>query len=61
MEHGSFHLYPDKFILRVRGHICTSGEELLASEPFLAFFDQFLDGLKRQNSQISGRLPWKTG
>jgi len=59
MEHGSFHLYPDKFILRVSSHICTSGEELLASEPFLAFFDQFLDGMKRQNSKYLGVFPGK--
>ena len=59
MEYGSFHLYPDKFVLRVSGHICTSGEELLRSEPFLAFFDQFLNGMQKQQSKYLGVFPEK--
>jgi len=59
MENGSYHLYSDKFILRVRGRICTNGEELLTSEPFLKFFDQFLSELERKQSKLLGIFPDK--
>ena len=59
MENGSFHLYPDKFILRVRGRMCNNTEELLMSEPFKAFFQQFLDTLKRQQSKLLNIFPEK--
>jgi len=59
MENGSYHLYAEKFILRVRGRICTSGEELLTSEPFLTFFDQFLAGLQKKQSKLLNIFPQK--
>ncbi len=59
MENGSYHLYSDKFILRVRGRICTSGEELLMSEPFLHFFDQFLASLQKKQSKLLNIFPEK--
>ena len=59
MENGSYHLYAEKFILRVRGRICTSGEELLTSEPFLTFFDQFLSGLQKKQSKLLNIFPQK--
>jgi len=59
MENGSYHLYPEKFILRVRGGICSSGEELLTSEPFLKFFDQFLAELERKQSKLLNIFPKK--
>jgi hypothetical protein len=59
MENGSFHLYPDKFILRVRGRMCNNTEELLTSEPFKAFFQQFLNNLKRQQSKLLNIFPGK--
>ena len=59
MENGSYHLYSDKFILRVRGGVCASGEELLTSEPFLAFFDQFLAELQRKQSKLLNIFPKK--
>lgn len=59
MENGSFHSYPDKFIVRVRGRICNNTEELLISEPFIAFFKQFLNTLKRQQSTLLNIFPGK--
>ncbi len=59
MENGSYHLYTDKFILRVRGRICSNEEELLTSEPFLKFFDQFLGDLQRKQSKLLGIFPDK--
>jgi hypothetical protein len=59
MENGSFHFYPDKFILRVRGRICNNTEELLKSEPFKAFFQHFLNTLKRQQSKLLSIFPEK--
>ena len=60
MENGSYHLYSDKFILRVRGRICTGGEDLLTSDPFLSFFNQFLSGLEKKQSKLLGIFPDKT-
>ncbi|MDO9546478.1 MAG: hypothetical protein Q7J07_06985 [Pelolinea sp.] len=59
MENGSFHFYPDKFILRVRGRMCNNTEELLMSEPFTAFFQQFLNTLKRKQSKLLNIFPGK--
>lgn len=59
MQNGSYHLYTDKFILRVRGRICSNEEELLTSEPFLKFFDQFLGDLQRKQSKLLGIFPEK--
>jgi hypothetical protein len=59
MENSSYHLYSDKFILRVRGGICASGEELLTSEPFLEFFDQFLAELQKKQSKLLNIFPKK--
>jgi hypothetical protein len=59
MENGSFHFYPDKFILRVRGRMCNNTEELLKSEPFKAFFQHFLNTLKRQQSKLLNIFPDK--
>lgn len=59
MENGSFHLFTDKIVLRVRTRICSSSEELLTSEPFLAFFDQFLSELQRKQSKLLQIFPNK--
>jgi len=59
MENGSFHFYPGKFILRVRGQICNSGEELLTCEPFLAFYRQYMDSLERKQSKLLNIFPNK--
>jgi len=54
MKNGSFHFYPDKFILRVHSRICNSPEELINSEPFEALFHAYLGSLKRHNSWLLG-------
>ena len=59
MENGSFHFYPDKIILRVRNRMCNNSEELLTSELFNAFFLQFLNNLKRQQSKLLNVFPGK--
>lgn len=52
MENGTFHFYPDKFILRVRNRVCNSSEELINSDPFEAFFHAYLGSLKRHQSKL---------
>lgn len=59
MENGSYHFYTDKFILRVSNRICNSSEELLTSEPFITFFNAYLDSLKRKQSKLLGIFPNK--
>ncbi len=59
MENGSFHFYPDKIILRIRNRMCNNSEELLTSELFNAFFLQFLNNLKRQQSKLLNVFPGK--
>ena len=57
MENGSFHFFPDKFVLRVRNRVCNSSEELLNSEPFEAFFHAYLGSLKRHESILLKVFP----
>ena len=57
MENGSFHFFPDKFVLRVRNRVCNSSEELLNSEPFEAFFHAYLGSLKRHDSILLKVFP----
>jgi hypothetical protein len=52
MENGSFHFFPDKFVLRVRNRVCNSAEELINSEPFEAFYHAYLGSLKRHQSKL---------
>lgn len=52
MENGSFHFFPDKFILRVHNRLCNSPEELLTSDPFEAFYHAYLGSLKRHQSKL---------
>lgn len=59
MENGSYHFYTDKFILRVSNRICNSSEELLTSEPFMTFYNAYLESLKRKNSKLLGIFPNK--
>ena len=54
MENGSFHLFSDKFIMRIRNRMCNNSEELLTSEPFRAFFFQYLENLKQRQSKYLG-------
>ena len=54
MENGSYHFYTDKFILRVSNRICNSSKELLTSEPFVTFYNAYLDSLKRKQSKLLG-------
>lgn len=59
MENGSFHSYPDKFVLRVRNQICSSSEELLTSEPFEALYLAYLANLRRSQSKLLNIFPGK--
>ena len=59
MENGSFHLFPDKFILRVHNRLCNSSEELLTSDPFEAFYHAYLGSLKRHQSKLLDIFPEK--
>ena len=59
MENGSFHFYPDKFILRVHNRLCNSSEELLTSDPFEAFYHAYLGSLKRHQSKLLNIFPEK--
>ena len=59
MENGSFHFYPDKFILRVHNRLCNSSEELLTSDPFVAFYHAYLGSLKRHQSKLLDIFPEK--
>jgi hypothetical protein len=52
MENGSFHCFPDKFVLRVSNRICSNPEELIMSEPFGALFDAYLSNLTRNQSKF---------
>lgn len=52
MANGSFHFFPDKFVLRVRNRVCNSSEELINSEPFEAFYHAYLGSLKRRQSKL---------
>ena len=52
MNNGSFHFFPDKFILRVHNRLCNSTEELLTSNPFEAFYHAYLGSLKRHQSKL---------
>ena len=59
MENGSFHFFPDKFILRVHNRLCNSSEELLTSDPFEAFYHAYLGSLKRRQSKLLNIFPEK--
>ena len=59
MENGSFHFFPDKFILRVHNRLCNSSEELLNSDPFEAFYHAYLGSLKRHQSKLLDIFPEK--
>lgn len=59
MENGSYHFYDDKFILRVSNRVCNSSEELLTSEPFLKFYNAYLESLKRKQSPLLNIFPSK--
>jgi hypothetical protein len=59
MENGSFHFFPDKFILRVHNRLCNSSEELLTSDPFEAFYNAYLGSLKRHQSKLLDIFPDK--
>ena len=63
MENGSFHFFPDKFVLRVRNRVCNTSEELISSEPFEAFYHAYLGSLKRHDSSAGDltRLAQMTG
>jgi hypothetical protein len=54
MRNGSYHFYGDKFILRVSNRVCINSEELLTSEPFVTFFNAYLESLKRKQSTLLG-------
>jgi hypothetical protein len=54
MRNGSYHFYGDKFILRVSNRVCINSEELLTSEPFMTFFNAYLESLKRKQSTLLG-------
>ena len=59
MEYGSFHCFPDKFVLRVSNRICSSPEELIMSEPFGAFFNVYMAHLKKKQSLLLNIFPEK--
>jgi len=59
MENGSFHFFPEKFILRVHNRLCNSSEELLTSDPFVAFYHAYLGSLKRHQSKLLDIFPEK--
>ena len=59
MENGSFHFFPDKFILRVHNRLCNSSEEMLTSDPFEAFYHAYLGSLKRHQSKLLDIFPEK--
>ncbi len=59
MENGSFHCFPDKFVLRVSNRICSSPEELIMSEPFGAFFNVYMAHLKKKQSLLLNIFPEK--
>ncbi|HUV15826.1 MAG TPA: hypothetical protein VMW28_04605 [Pelolinea sp.] len=59
MENGSFHFFPDKFVLRVRNRVCNSSEELINSDPFEAFYHAYLGSLKRRQSKLLNIFPKK--
>jgi len=52
MENGTFHFFPDKFVLRVHNRICNSPEELIHSDPFEAFYHAYLGSLKQRQSKL---------
>jgi len=52
MENGSFHFFPDKFVLRISNRVCNYSEELINSEPFEAVYEAYLNTLRRRHSKL---------
>ncbi len=57
MRNGSFHRFPDKFVLRVSNRVCSNSEELIRSEPFGAIYLAYLNNLKRTHSKYLNVFP----
>lgn len=57
MKNGSFHSFPDKFVLRVSNRVCSNSEELINSEPFGALYLSYLNHLKRNRSKFLNVFP----
>jgi energy-coupling factor transporter ATP-binding protein EcfA2 len=54
MQNGSYHLFKDKVVMRVRNQVCNNSQELLNSEVFNAVLFRYLKDLKKQRSKLLG-------
>ena len=54
MQNGSFHLFKDKVVIRVRNQVCNNSQELINSELFNAVLVRYLKELKNQRSKLLG-------
>ncbi len=54
MEHGSYQLYADKIVIRIRNRVCDTVDELISSNIFSAVLSQYVRYLARQQSRLLG-------
>lgn len=52
MENGSYHIYGDKLVLRIRNRVCDTVEELIESDMFLEILAKYVRYLFRQQSRL---------
>ncbi len=60
MEDTTYQIIDGKVILRVRDHICDTGEDLLASPLFMEILRRCTDELARHNSSLLNIFPDRT-
>jgi len=60
MEDTTYQIIDGKVIIRVRDHICETGEDLLASPLFMEILRRCTDELARHNSYLLGIFPDRT-
>jgi hypothetical protein len=52
VENGSFHIFSDKVVLRIRNRVCDTVEELVKSDLFLEVLSKYVSRLSRQQSRL---------
>jgi len=52
VENGSFHIFSDKVVLRIRNRVCDTVEELINSDLFLEILAKYVRRLSRQQSRL---------
>jgi hypothetical protein len=45
VENGSFHIFSDKVVLRIRNRVCDTVEELVKSDLFLEVLSKYVSRL----------------